>query len=218
MTWEQTGLWTGVIVSGLYHGLSPAMGWPLAVSNGLMARRDDAVFAALGYLGLGHAAAVMTLTLPFGLLASLAGWQREIRFVAAALVIGYGIALLARRRHARALARIPPSRLTLWSFAIALAHGAGLMLVPIYLGLCSTATHPGHQAATALAFGNAGMAVLVSIVHAAAMMTGGGAMAWVTYRHVGLALVSRSWLNTDAAWALSLVLVGGMSLMAATAR
>ncbi|KAA6133299.1 hypothetical protein [Cupriavidus cauae] len=218
MTWEQAGLWTGVLVSGLYHGLSPAMGWPLAVSNGLMARRDDAVFAALGYLGLGHAGAVMALTLPFGLLASLAAWQREIRFVAAALVIGYGIALLARRRHARALARIPPSRLALWSFAIALAHGAGLMLVPLYLGLCGTAADTGHQAAASLAFGNAGMAVLVALVHTAAMIAGGGAMAWVAYRHVGLALVSRSWLNTDAAWALSLVLVGGMSLMAATAR
>ncbi len=218
MTWEQAGLWTGVLASGLYHGLSPAMGWPLAVSNGLMARRDDAVFTALGYLGLGHAGAVMALMLPFGLLASLAAWQREIRFVAAAIVIGYGIALLARRRHARALARIPPSRLTLWSFAIALAHGAGLMLMPLYLGLCSTAAGTGHQAWASLAFGNAGMAVLVALVHAAAMMAGGGAMAWVAYRHVDLTLVSRSWFNTDAVWALSLVLVGGTALIAATAR
>ncbi|MFP3608047.1 hypothetical protein SB753_40035, partial [Paraburkholderia sp. SIMBA_053] len=68
---------------------------------------------------------------------ALLAWQREIQAGASALVIGFGVFLLLWRRHPRVLARIAPSRLALWSFAIALAHGAGLMLVPIYLGLCS---------------------------------------------------------------------------------
>ena len=80
--------------------------------------------------------------LPFGLLAALLAWQTAIRIGASALVIGFGAVLLIRRRHPRALARIPPARLGLWSFAVAIAHGAGLMLVPIYLGLCGPTRTP----------------------------------------------------------------------------
>lgn len=210
---EQAWLWGAVVASGLYHGINPAMGWPLAVSNGLMARRDEALFAGLGYLGLGHAIAVLALLLPFGMLASLSAWQAEIRAVASLALIGYGASLFVRRRHVRALARIPPSRLMLWSFAIALAHGAALMLVPFYLGLCGSVAGSAHASAAALAFGNVARAALVTVVHAAAMVMAGGGMAWLAYRHLGLGLVSRSWVKTDAIWAGSLILVGGLSLL-----
>ena len=75
------------------------------------------------------------------------------------------------RRHPRALARIRPTQLGLWSFAVAIAHGAGLMLVPIYLGLCRAADlDEGHEAAGALINANLGMAVLVSAIHSVAMI------------------------------------------------
>lgn len=212
-SWEQAALWMAVLASGLYHGLNPAMGWPLAASSGMLMRRGAAVFRALGYLGVGHVLAVLAVTLPFGMLASLAAWEREIRIGASVLVIAFGIGLLAWRRHPRALARIPPSRLTLWSFAIALAHGAGLMLVPIYLGLCGTQADIGHRAADALAVGNAGMALGVAAAHTAAMLAAGGGMAWLTYRYLGPRLVARSWFNLDRVWSASLVLVGGASLL-----
>jgi hypothetical protein len=86
------------------------------------------------------------------------------------------------------------------------------MLVPIYLGLCRAAVDGGHEAAGGLIKGNLAMAVLVSLVHGAAMIAAGGIFAWLVYRHLGLKLVSRSWFNLDTTWALSLVLVGALSL------
>ena len=210
---SQTGLWLAILASGVYHGINPAMGWPLAVSSGLMERRARALFSALVYLALGHVLAVLLVMLPFAMLTILLAWQREIQIGASVLVIGFGLFLLIRRRHPRALVRIPPSRLALWSFAVAIAHGAGLMLVPIYLGLCSAYDMDrGHRAAQTLIEANLGMALLVSGVHACAMMLAGGLMAWLVYRYLGLKFVSRSWFNLDAVWALSLVLVGALSL------
>jgi hypothetical protein len=211
--WSQTGLWLAILASGLYHGINPAMGWPLAVSSGLMERRARALFSALVYLTVGHVLAVLLVMLPFAMLTILLAWQREIQIGASVLVIGFGVFLLIRRRHPRVLVRIPPSRLALWSFAVAIAHGAGLMLVPIYLGLCSAYDMDrGHRAAQTLIEANLGMALLVSGVHACAMMVAGGLLAWLVYRYLGLKFVSRSWFNLDAVWALSLVLVGALSL------
>ena len=120
---------------------------------------------------------------------------------------------LVNRRHPRVLARIRPAQLGLWSFVVAIAHGAGLMLVPIYLGLCRAAdVDKGHEAAGALINANLGMAVLVSVVHSVAMIVAGGFLAWLVYRYLGLKFVSRSWFNLDATWAVSLILVGALSL------
>jgi len=206
-------LWLAVVASGLYHGASPGMGWPLAVSAGLMERRPHALAASLWPLAVGHLLAMLAMLLPFSLLISLLEWRRQIQMGAGLLVIGFGAFRLVDRRHPRALARIPPAQLGLWSFAVAIAHGAGLMLVPIYLGLCSAAApDAGHAAAGALMGANLGMAVLVSLVHSAAMIAAGGILAWLVYRYLGLKFVSRSWFNLDATWALSLVAVGALSL------
>jgi hypothetical protein len=209
--WTPIWLWLAVIASGLYHGLNPGMGWPLAVSSGLMEKSPRALFAALGALSAGHLLASLLVFLPFAFLLALAEWQRPIQAAAGLLVLGFGIFLLFNRRHPRALARIPPTQLALWSFAIAIAHGAGLMLVPIYLGLCRT---PGSndRAVSPLVEANLAMAALVAIVHVAAMLAAGGCLAWLTYRYLGLKFVSRSWFNLDAIWALSLVLVGVIAI------
>ena len=194
------------------------MGWPLAVSAGLMERSSRALLAALSSLAVGHLLAILVAIVPFALLAVLLAWQREIRIGASLLVIGFGAFLLARRRHPRVLARIGPARLGLWSFAVAIAHGAGLMLVPIYLGLCQPADMDrGHAAAGTLIGANLGMALVVSVVHAAAMFAIGGLLAWLVYRYLGLNFVSRSWFNLDAAWAASLVLIGTVSLAVSVA-
>jgi len=211
--WTPVGLWSAVVASGLYHGANPAMGWPLAVSAGLMERSSRAVLAALGYLAAGHLLAMLVAMVPFALLAALFAWQREVQTGASVLVIGFGAFQLVRRRHPRALARIRPARLGLWSFAVAIAHGAGLMLVPIYLGLCRPYdVERGHAAAGALINADLGMALVVSVVHAAAMIAAGGLLAWLVYSHLGLKFVSRSWFNLDAVWAASLILVGALSL------
>jgi hypothetical protein len=210
-------LWLAVIASGLYHGVNPGMGWPLAMSAGLMERRASGVLRALGPLAVGHFAAMAIVLLPFALLTVLVTWSREIRIAAAILVIAFGIFRFVNRRHPRALARIRPTQLALWSFAIAIAHGAGLMLVPIYLGLCTTEElrGMGHEAAGALMTNNIVLAGVVSAIHTLAMIVAGGIMAWIAYRYLGLKFLSRSWFNLDGVWAASLIVVGLAGLLAA---
>ncbi|WP_247468054.1 hypothetical protein [Bradyrhizobium sp. 137] len=194
------------------------MGWPLAVSAGLMDKSPRALFRALWALAAGHLLATLLVLLPFALLLVLAEWQRSIQLVASLLVIGFGVYRLIERRHPRTLARIPPTQLALWSFAVAIAHGAALMLVPIYLGLCQAfELDAGHEAAGALmkaslVKASLGMTVLVSVVHVAAMISAGGCLAWLVYRYLGLRFVSRSWFNLDAIWATSLIVVGVVAL------
>ena len=196
------------------------MGWPLAVSAGLMAgSRDDGrgrLARALVALAIGHLLAMAVILLPFAFMTILVEWQRGIRLGAAVLVIAAGIYLLANRRHPKFLARIRPAQLAFWSFAVATAHGAGLMLVPIYLGLCRTSElDAGHQAAGALMGGNALTALAVSLVHTAAMLAGGAAMAFAVYLWLGPAFISRSWFNLETIWAASLVLVGAIGFWSA---
>jgi hypothetical protein len=212
--WTPALLWLAVVASGVYHGVNPGMGWPLAVSAGLMERSSRALVAALWPLTIGHLLAMFVVILPFSLLITIVQWQRQIQISASILVIGFGIFRFVNQRHPRALARIRPTQLAIWSFAVAIAHGAGLMLVPIYLGLCRAADlSPGHEAANALINANLSMAVLVSVVHAIAMLAAGGFLAWLVYRYLGVKFVSRSWFNLDTTWSFSLILVGALSLL-----
>ena len=206
-------LWLALVASGLYHGVNPGMGWPLAVSAGLMDKSPRALLRALWALAAGHLLATLLVLLPFAFLLALAEWQRVIQLVAGLLVISFGIYQLMAGRHPRALARIPPTQLGLWSFAVAIAHGAALMLVPIYLGLCQAfELDAGHQAAGALMKANLGMVLLVSVVHVTALVCAGGCLAWLVYRYLGLKFVARSWFNLDAVWATSLILVGAVAV------
>jgi hypothetical protein len=217
--WTSGALWLAVVASGLYHGINPGMGWPLVVSAGLMERSTRAFVAALWPLSVGHFLAMLVVILPFAVLVTLIDWQETIQLAASLLVIGFGMFQLVRRRHPRVLARIPPTQLGLWSFAVAIAHGAALMLVPIYLGLCDAGSHDsGHRAAGALMNATVTMAFLVSLVHSMAMIAAGGFIAWLVYRYLGLKFLSRSWFNLDSTWSASLVLVGLVSLGAGLSR
>lgn len=204
-----TALWWAVIISGFYHGINPGMGWPLAVSSALMDGKRRSLPRALGLLAAGHFAAMITILLPFSLLTSLLQYEKELRIGAGVLVILMGVYLLINRKHPKYLARVHPARLALWSFLAAMAHGAGLMLVPIYLGLCSAdALDTGHQAAQSLMTGSIQTALIVSVVHTMAMTAVGGFIATIIYFWLGLKFLSGTWFNLDIVWALSLVLVG----------
>ena len=192
------------------------MGWPLAVSAALFDGRRAALWPALGALAAGHFVAMIGILLPFAAMTLLIDHQREIRIAAGVCVIGLGLYLLIDRRHPRFLARIPPTRLALWSFLVATAHGAGLMLVPIYLGLCRVEElDAGHRAAAELMSLNVLVALAVAVLHTLAMIAAGGALAFAVHRWLGLRFISRSWFNLDVVWALSLIGVGGIALWAA---
>jgi hypothetical protein len=214
--WTTAGLWLAVVASGLYHGVNPGMGWPLAVSAGLMGRGRRDVVMAMAPLAAGHLLSMLVILLPFALMTALLGWQREIRIGASIAVIAFGVFRLVNRRHPRALARIRPTQLTLWSFAIATAHGAGLMLLPIYLGLCSTeGLDTAHQASSILIVQNSATAFLVSLAHTLSMVAAGGVIALLVYGWFGLKFLARSWFNLDFVWAVSLILIGAIGLLTA---
>jgi hypothetical protein len=205
-----SALWLAVVGLGLYHGVNPAMGWPLAVANGMTDRRARSVFATLLPLGAGHFMAIAVALLPFAWLSWYVEWSRPIRIGAGAAVLLFGVFKLLNRRHPRLLARIPPTRLAWWSFLMATAHGAGLMLVPFMLSLCAA---PAHGAAAAsvtayLARANLGTAALVAAVHTLATLVAGIGMAWAVYRYLGLQALRRTWFNLDAVWGASLVVAG----------
>jgi hypothetical protein len=143
-----------------------------------------------------------------------------LRVGAGLLVVVFGVGKLIQRRHPRALARIRPTRLAWWSFWMATAHGAGLMLLPFMLGLCATepaSGAPGHAAVMDyMARSNLVVALVVATVHTLAMVVSGLVMAWIVYRYLGLRFVRSAWLNLDTVWGASLVLAGafgaGMAL------
>lgn len=212
-TTSMMALWGAVIFSGVYHGLNPGMGWPLAVSAALFEQKTVALSKALVWLAIGHFIAMTAILLPFSMMFTLVAWEGEIRIGAGILVIALGLYLLWNRRHPRFLARVKPSKLGLWSFLAAMAHGAGLMLVPIYLGICAAdQLDAGHSAAGILMSSNIGIAFVVATTHTVAMTIAGGALAAGMYFWLGLKFLSKTWFNLDVVWALSLVLVGVLGI------
>lgn len=211
--WTTGGLWLAIIGSGVYHGANPGMGWPLAVSASLMGGGRRSLLTALASLAAGHFLAMAVILLPFAAMAAIMSWQREIRIGAGLIVVGAGTFLLIFRRHPKFLVRIKPTQLALWSFAVATVHGAGFMLVPIFLGICGARS--GDQAARTLIGANLNAAVYVAGAHTAAMLAAGGAVAFAVREWLGPKFISRSWFNLEIVWALSLVLVGGIGLAGA---
>ena len=217
-TTSLAALWWAVILSGAYHGLNPGMGWPLAVSAALMERKASAMPKALLLLTTGHLLAMIAILLPFSLMIWLVEREYEIRLVASFIVIGMGIYLLINSKHPRYLARIHPAKLGLWSFLSAIAHGAALMLVPIYLGICqisedtNSIEDSGHLAVQNLMSNDLLTALGVSLLHTISMGLTGALLAVFVYFWLGLKFISKAWFNLDKIWASSLILVGAFGL------
>ena len=146
----------------------------------------------------------------------LVDWEMQIRIGAGFLVTILGTYLLINPRHPKFLVRVHPNRLVLWSLLAATAHGAGLMLLPIYLGICTIGVDAdGHVAMNAL-FGNNFMtSFMVAAAHTASMTLAGGLLAILIYLWLGLKFLSKTWFNLDRVWALSLVFVGFFGIYSA---
>ena len=223
--------WVALVLLGAFHGVNPAMGWLFAVALGLQRRRRSAVLGALLPLALGHEAAIALVVL-VGALAGAASPPELLRPAAAATLIAFGAYKLLRpRSHPRWVGmRVSPWDLALWSFLMASAHGAGLMLLPILLGLGSAVTPPvaahahadgqlhAHtlDVAPASLNGLTGAALAQDaaavVVHSGATFLVMAAVALVVYEKVGLAVLRRAWVNLDAVWAGAVVLAGFFTL------
>ncbi|ADV65994.1 hypothetical protein [Deinococcus maricopensis] len=210
--------WSALALLGALHGLNPAMGWLFAVALGLQDRSRAAVLRALGPIALGHAASI-ALVVAVVLAAGSVLDERLLRWLGAGALLAFGAYKLARpNTHPRWVGmRVGFRDLTLWSFLMSTAHGAGLMLVPLALRFSAGAppTHALHGAHTAHVHGSpstlAGLAAVG--VHSLSMLACMTAVALIVYQVVGLAVLRRAWVNLDQVWALTLIAAGAVALV-----
>lgn len=209
---SSTALWL-MLLLGAYHGINPGMGWLFAVALGMQERRGSAVVKALLPLALGHALAIGVVVLAAVLL-GMALPLVAIRYFVAALLIGLGAYSLIWHYHPRWVRMQVGFRdLTLWSFLLASAHGAGLMLLPVLLGSrtveAANQMSNHHQAA---ALSDLRAAVIATVAHTAGYLGITALLACIVYWKVGLGLLRKTWLNFDFVWGAALVAAGLCSL------
>jgi hypothetical protein len=199
--------WLAIAGLGLFHGLNPAMGWLFAVALGMYRRSAGVVLAALGPIAIGHAlsvAAVVALMLAFGVMID----HRLLHWGGAALLVGWGawLTVMGHKGQPRVGMRTGYLGLGVWSFLMSSAHGAGLMLVPVLLPIC-TSHGPGgaRLAPDAIPLATAAVAL-----HSIVMLATIAAVAISVYRWVGLGFLRSAWINLDRLWALALVGAGAL--------
>ncbi|EAR21024.1 hypothetical protein [Nitrococcus mobilis] len=202
--------WIAMLGLGAFHGINPAMGWLFAVALGLHRGQRQVVLLSLIPLALGHALAIgVTLVL-----VALVGRMLDPGILgggAGALLIGWGLyhAVRGHRYRLRVGMQTGMVGLLLWSFVMATAHGAGLMLLPVFFAwLDSQHGHLSAASPPALLLAVAGVAV-----HTLAMFTVAGMSAVAAYEWVGLAVLRHGWVNLDWLWSAALVGVGVILLV-----
>jgi hypothetical protein len=202
--------WIALALLGAWHGLNPGMGWLFAVSRGLQEQRGGAVAAALPPIALGHALAI-GLALAVLAVGEASMSPVELRWVTAAIVVGFGVLRLVKHRHPRWVGmRVGFGGLLLWSFLMATAHGAGLMLVPLFIvGAKDASCHAQAGLSLTGPLGYLG----ATAVHTFAMLLVTGTVALVVYYKVGLTLLRRAWFNLDWVWALALIVSGAAAAL-----
>ena len=208
-----TALWM-MLLLGAYHGINPGMGWLFAVALGMQEQKGSAVARALVPIALGHALSIGIVVMGAAFL-GMALPREAIRYPVAAVLFGLGIFSLARHYHPRWVRMQVGFRdLTMWSFLMASAHGAGLMLLPVLLGsrTVEAADHmAGHHHTSAAASPLA--ALLATAVHTIAYLAVTGLIAWVVYSKFGLAILRKAWLNLNMVWAAALVVTSVVTLL-----
>jgi hypothetical protein len=201
--------WPALLALGAGHGVNPAMGWLFAVALGLQRGSRRAVWAALGPLAVGHAAAIAA-AIAVAETAGLVLSMDTLRWATAALLVGLGLYRLLRARHlVYGGMRANGRELATWSFLMASAHGAGLMVLPLVLGH-GDAPAPAHLMTTAgLGLASVGWSgVLAALAHSAGYLLTTGAIAALVYERFGLGFLRRGWINLDLIWAVALVVTG----------
>jgi hypothetical protein len=207
--------WLVLALLGGFHGVNPGMGWLFAVALGLQERSRAAVLRAFGPIALGHAVSVAVVV---ALVGAVQMWlaPEGLRVLGASALMGFGLyKLLAPLSHPRWVGmRVGARDLTVWSFLMATAHGAGLMLVPVLLELpiadahAAADAHAGHALMTATPGVLTGAELAAVGVHTGAMYVVMAAIALVVFEKVGVAIVRRAWFNLDRVWAGGLIAAG----------
>ena len=214
-----TSSWLSMLGFGAYHGINPGMGWLFAVALGMQEKRRSAVISALFPMALGHAISIGAVVLVIALAQQQIS-EDVLRIACAVVLFGFGLYKFFRTRHPRWVGmRVGFKDLTIWSFLMASAHGAGLMLVPFLLRM-PAAGHSGHTHhapanmtdSTTMLLSAVGVHTLRVGVHTLSFFLVMGIVAIVVYEVVGLALLRKAWFNLDLLWSIALMIAGVVTL------
>lgn len=195
---------------GAFHGINPGMGWLFAVALGMQEQRRTAVWRALLPLGVGHALAVAA-AVAIAVVAGVVVPLDKLRWPVAVILIALGLLRLIRHRHFRWVGmRVGMGGLMLWSFLMASAHGAGLMVVPVFLAMTMAGNMPASHVMMAPA---PAAAIFATLLHAAGYLLVTAAVALLVFEKLGLGLLRKAWLNLDVVWAAALIATGVLTAM-----
>lgn len=211
---ENTLPWATLALLGAFHGVNPAMGWLFAVALGLQEQRRSALLAAFLPIAVGHALSIALVVTAVGLLQKIVT-PTALQYASAGLLLAFGLyRLFSQNGHPRWVGmRVGFGDLTLWSFLMATAHGAGLMLTPIILQIESVAPHDhSEHVALLAAMGMGGADLQAVIIHTTAMLAVMALMALVVYEKVGLRLLRHAWFNLDYIWTSALLVAAIITL------
>jgi len=206
--------WQAMVFLGAYHGINPGMGWLFAVALGMQRASARGVWSAMPPIALGHAAAVAVVLIVVGL-AQVVVPMDTLKVLVASMLTMLGLYRLWRHRHPRfGGMQVGFRDLTVWSFLMASAHGAGVMVVPFVLAASPALSAAGHEhmhhVTATIGATSSAMAVAVHTLSYLVVMT---ITAWLVYRKLGLSLLRKAWINVDWVWAGALVLTGLVVLL-----
>jgi hypothetical protein len=189
----------------MFHGVNPAMGWLFAVALGLHRHSRTVVLTSLIPLTIGHALAIAATVLAVIALGAVTD-RRAVQAGAGVLLIAWAIhrSLFGSRHRVRVGMQVGMIGLGIWSFLMATAHGAGLMLVPALIPLC-LAESPGREL---MASGSLAIAAAAVGVHTSAMLATTALVSLLVYEWFGLAFLRRGWINLDLLWTIALAVTG----------
>ena len=202
-----------ILLLGAFHGINPGMGWLFAVALGMQERRLGAVWKALVPLTLGHALAIAVAVL-FAVAAGAAAPVLSLKLPVALTLGALGVYRLIRHRHFTGGGmRVGMGRLTTWSFLMATCHGAGLMVLPVFLGMADPA-HGASCHGAGLVSANAATAAAATVVHGVGYVIVTAAAAWTVFTKIGVGILRRAWFNLDVIWAIALIATGILTVAA----
>ena len=206
--------WLSYTLLGVYHGINPGMGWLFAVALGMQEKRRSAVIGALFPMALGHAISIAAVVFVIALA------QRQLpedvlRIACAVVLFGFGVYKFFSARHPKWVGmRVNFKDLTVWSFLMASAHGAGLMLAPLLLRMpAAEASGHMHHASTDMNMTDNAVMLLSAVgVHTLSFFVVTGIVAIIVYEVIGLALLRKAWFNLDLLWSIALMIAGIVTL------
>ena len=201
--------WAAIALLGAYHGVNPGMGWLFAVARGLQEGKREAVLSSLLPIALGHEASIVMVVIAVSLTEQFVA-PFFVRLLAALFLVSFGVYKLAKPlSHPKGFGmRVGFIGLAGWSFLMSSAHGAGLMLAPVLLGMPVASAYHSLSEITM-------QAVFAASIHVTAMLLVMSIVSVVVYEKVGLGILRRGWFNMDLAWSLVLIASGAVTLFTA---